>query len=53
MYDLLVIGAGPAGLTAAVYGMRAGLTVLVLEEGYYRSDTGITTERAPLPLLHY
>lgn len=27
--------------------------VLVLEEGYYRSDTGITTERAPLPLLHY
>lgn len=32
MYDLIIIGAGPAGLSAAVYGMRAGLDLLVIEQ---------------------
>lgn len=32
MYDLIIIGAGPAGLSAAVYGMRAGLNLIVLEQ---------------------
>lgn len=31
MYDILIIGAGPAGMTAAIYARRAGRTVLVLE----------------------
>lgn len=35
MYDIIVIGAGPAGLTAAVYGLRAGKTVLILEKGAF------------------
>ena len=30
--DLIIIGAGPAGLTAAMYGSRANLKVLVLEQ---------------------
>ena len=32
MYDIIIIGAGPAGLTAAIYARRAGKTVLVLEK---------------------
>ena len=31
MYDIIVVGGGPAGLTAAVYARRASKTVLVLE----------------------
>jgi thioredoxin reductase (NADPH) len=30
-YDLIILGAGPAGLSAAIYGRRAGLGTLVLE----------------------
>ena len=32
MYDLIIIGGGPAGLTAAVYAARAAKSVLVLEK---------------------
>lgn len=33
MYDLLIVGAGPAGLTAALYASRAGLKVGIIERG--------------------
>lgn len=32
MYDIIIIGAGPAGMTAAIYGLRAEKKVLVLEQ---------------------
>ena len=32
MYDIIVIGGGPAGLTAAVYGCRMGKSVLLIEK---------------------
>lgn len=32
MYDLVIIGSGPAGLSAAVYGKRAGLNLIVIEK---------------------
>lgn len=34
-YDILIVGAGPAGLTAAIYARRAGKTVLVLERDIF------------------
>lgn len=35
MYDIIIVGAGPAGLTAAIYGRRASKKVLVLEAKSY------------------
>lgn len=35
MYDLIIVGAGTAGLSAAIYGVRAGKRVLLLEEKVY------------------
>lgn len=35
MYDIVIIGAGTAGLSAAIYGCRAGKNVLLLEEKNY------------------
>lgn len=32
-YDLIIIGAGPAGMSAAIYGSRAGLKTAMLEMG--------------------
>lgn len=35
--DVLIIGSGPAGMTAAIYGMRAGLSLAVVEKTYMGS----------------
>ena len=35
MYDIIVIGGGPAGLTAATYALRAGRSVLVIEKNAF------------------
>lgn len=35
MYDLIIIGAGPAGLTSAIYALRSNLKILLID-----SDTG-------------
>lgn len=35
MYDVVIVGAGPAGLTAAIYARRAEKSVIVLEKGTF------------------
>ncbi len=35
MVDLIILGAGTAGLSAAIYGVRAGMSVLVIEKNYH------------------
>lgn len=43
MYDLVIIGSGPAGLSAAVYAKRAGLNTLVLEKSSMSGGQVLTT----------
>ena len=35
MYDIIIIGAGPAGMSAAIYAARAMKNVLILEKNVY------------------
>ncbi len=35
VYDIIIVGGGPAGLTAAVYAKRANKSVLVIEKGAF------------------
>lgn len=42
--ELVIVGAGPAGLTSAIYGRRAGLDVLLLERGMPGGQINTTDE---------
>lgn len=43
VYDLIIVGAGPAGLTAAIYAKRAELDVLLIEKNYISGGQIINT----------
>jgi len=43
MYDLIIIGSGPAGLTAGIYASRARLNTLVLEQNFVSGGQIIDT----------
>jgi len=49
MYDIVIVGAGVAGLSAAIYGARAGKNVLVLEAKVYGGQIVSTPEIANYP----
>lgn len=42
LYDLIIVGGGPAGLTSAIYGLRAGLSVLMIEKAGPGGQIAIT-----------
>ena len=44
MYDVIIIGAGPAGLTSAIYAKRSNKSVLVLEANTYGGQI-VTTDK--------
>ena len=44
MRDVIIIGGGPAGLTAAIYAVRAGLSTLVLEANQLGGQVAVSAE---------
>jgi thioredoxin reductase (NADPH) len=48
-FDVLIIGGGPAGVTAAIYTSRAGLKTLVIDKGLTSGALGITGKIANYP----
>lgn len=48
-YDLIIIGGGPAGLTAAIYGGRARLKTLVINKGTLGGQVNTTREIVNYP----
>ncbi len=44
MFDLIIIGQGPAGLSSALYAGRAGLKTLILEKEFAGGQVGLTYE---------
>lgn len=44
MKDIIIIGAGPAGLSAAIYALRAGKSVLIFDKAVYGGQTVNTPE---------
>jgi thioredoxin reductase (NADPH) len=48
-FDLIIVGGGPAGLTAGIYGARAKLKTLILNEGTAGGQLVLTHEIANYP----
>ena len=49
MYDIIIAGGGPAGLTAAVYALRAGKTVLVIEKNAFGGQIAFSPKVENIP----
>ena len=49
VYDIVIVGGGPAGLTAAIYGLRAGKTVLVIEKNGFGGQIAYSPKVENIP----
>ena len=49
MYDIIVVGGGPAGLTAAIYALRAGRSVLVIEKSGFGGQIALSPKVENIP----
>ena len=49
MYDIIIVGGGPAGLTAAIYGLRAGKSVLVIEKNGFGGQIAYSPKVENIP----
>lgn len=49
MYDIIIVGGGPAGLTAAVYARRAGKQVLVIEKNSFGGQIAFSPKVENIP----
>ncbi|MBB6445578.1 thioredoxin-disulfide reductase [Bacillus benzoevorans] len=49
IYDIVIVGGGPAGLSAGLYGSRAKLEVLVIEKSKFGGQTATTSELENYP----
>ncbi|MBC6680631.1 NAD(P)/FAD-dependent oxidoreductase [Zhenpiania hominis] len=51
MYDVIIIGAGPAGLSAGIYAIRAGLDTLILDKSAWGGQTILSAEIENYPAV--
>ncbi len=49
MHDIIIVGGGPAGLTAAIYALRAGKSVLVVEKGGFGGQIAFSPKVENIP----
>lgn len=49
MYDIIIVGGGPAGLTAAIYALRAGKSVLVIEKNGFGGQIAFSPKVENIP----
>ena len=49
MYDIIIVGGGPAGLTAAIYGLRSGKSVLVIEKNGFGGQIAYSPKVENIP----
>ncbi|MBQ2893381.1 MAG: FAD-dependent oxidoreductase [Oscillospiraceae bacterium] len=49
MHDIIIVGGGPAGLTAAVYALRAGKSVLVIEKNGFGGQIAYSPKVENIP----
>ena len=51
MHDIIIIGAGPAGITAAIYALRAGVSVTIFDRNLYGGQAAITAQIENYPAI--